>query len=67
MIAPVAPIPAPTIAESDVGTVITGGFGVNLLALRIDAAGAVATRKTTFDGNEIPREVRGSLALAIDF
>jgi hypothetical protein len=55
------------LAEKDVGTVVTGGLGLNLWLIRLDAAAAVALKKTTFDDREIPREVRGALQLAVDF
>lgn len=55
------------LAEKDVGTVVTGGLGINLWLLRIDAAVAMALKKTTFDDRQIPREARGALQLAVDF
>jgi hypothetical protein len=55
------------IAESDVGLIYTAGLGLNLWAMRLDVAAAMAKEKTTFDGREIPREMRGSAQLAVDF
>jgi hypothetical protein len=55
------------LAEHDIGNVITAGLGINLWAVRLDAAGAVALKKTTLDGNSIPRETRAALQLLMDF
>ena len=55
------------LAEDDIGTVVTAGLGVNLWAIRLDLAGAMAHTKATFDGKQIPREARAGLQLAVDF
>lgn len=55
------------LAESDIGMIYTAGFGLNVWAFRIDAAAAMAKEKTTFDGKEYPKELRGSLQIAVDF
>jgi hypothetical protein len=55
------------LAEHDIGNIITAGLGINLWAIRIDAAGAVAVKKTTFSDKSIPREARAALQLLMDF
>jgi hypothetical protein len=55
------------LAESDIGPLVHAGLGVNLWAVRIDLAGAMALETTTYDGDEVPREVRAGLQLAADF
>jgi hypothetical protein len=55
------------LTENDIGWVLTGGFGVNFWLMRIDLGAAAATKKDTFDGKKIPREVRASLQVAVDF
>ena len=55
------------IAESDIPMLVHGGFGLNLWLLRIDAAGAMATETVSVDGDDVPKEVRGSLAVATDW
>jgi hypothetical protein len=55
------------IAESDIPMLLHGGFGLNLWLLRIDAAGAMATETVTVDGDEVPKELRGSVAVATDW
>jgi hypothetical protein len=54
-------------AESDIGRVYTAGLGLNLWAMRLDVAGAFAAEKEEFDGDEMPRELRGMAQLSVDF
>lgn len=54
-------------AEDDVGLLYTAGLGLNLWLLRIDAAASMSKETTTFDGDEYPREVRGSVNVMVDF
>jgi hypothetical protein len=55
------------LAEHDIGNIITAGLGINLWAVRLDAAGAISIRKTTYNDQSIPREARASLQLLMDF
>lgn len=55
------------LAQDDIPMLYHGGFGLNLWLLRIDAAGAMASDTVTVDGDEVPKEVRGSLAIATDW
>lgn len=55
------------LADSDIDWVLTGGLGLNLWAVRLDLAGAMATEKEEFDGSDIPREARVAAMLSIDF
>jgi len=55
------------LAEHDIGDIITAGLGINLWLMRIDAAGAIALKKTTVDGKSVPREAQASLQVLLDF
>ncbi len=55
------------IAESDIGGLVHGGVGIDLWLMRIDLAGAMSLKTTTYDGNTVPREARVGLQLAADF
>jgi hypothetical protein len=55
------------LAQDDIGMMYTAGLGISLWAFRIDAAGAMSKDKTTFDGKDYPRELRGAVQLAVDF
>jgi len=55
------------IAESDVGLLYHAGVGLNLWALRVDLAAMMSKQTTTYDGEEVPREARASLAVATDW
>jgi hypothetical protein len=55
------------LAEHDIGNVLTAGLGINLWAVRLDAAGAVSLNTTTYNAQSIPREARASLQLLMDF
>jgi hypothetical protein len=55
------------LAEDDVGLLYHGGVGLNLWALRIDLAAMMSKQTTTYDGEEVPREARASLAVATDW
>lgn len=55
------------LAESETGAMLHAGFGLNLWALRLDAAGAVSTETATIDGTEYPRAFNVGVGLTIDF
>lgn len=55
------------LAEDDIGWVYTGGLGLNLWAVRIDLAGGVSPETGEFDGEEVPRELRGAVRLASEW
>ncbi|MDO3376995.1 conjugal transfer protein TraF [Geoalkalibacter halelectricus] len=55
------------LADSDIDWVLTGGLGLNLWAVRLDLAGAMATEKEEFDGRNLPREGRLAAMLSVDF
>lgn len=55
------------LAESETGTMLHGGVGLNLWAIRFDLAGAVSTETATVDGTEYPRAFNASAGLTIDF
>jgi hypothetical protein len=55
------------LAEDDINFVYTAGLGINFWLMRIDIAGAMTTETSEVDGEEIPKEARASLALAVDF
>lgn len=55
------------LAEDDVPMLIHGGLGLNLWLLRLDAAGAMANETVEVDGDEVPKEVRASFAVATDW
>jgi len=55
------------IAESDIGPVVTAGFGLNLWVIRIDLAAASSFNLTTVDGTELPDEFRLGLGVMSDF
>ncbi|KPV39591.1 hypothetical protein AN478_10660 [Thiohalorhabdus denitrificans] len=55
------------LAEDDIGVVYTAGLGLNLWAVRADVAAAMSPEETTVDGDEIPREVRATAEVTVDF
>jgi hypothetical protein len=55
------------LANDEIGNVVTAGVGLNLWLMRLDAAGSMALQRTDVDGTNLPRELRGSLQLLIDF
>ncbi|MDQ6992504.1 MAG: conjugal transfer protein TraF [Mariprofundus sp.] len=54
-------------AESDIGTVLTAGLGINLWAARLDIGAAMSTKTMQYKGKSYPTELRGSAALNVDF
>ena len=55
------------LAEDDIGGLVHAGFGIDFWLMRIDLAGAMALKTTTYDGDTVPREARVGLQLAADF
>ena len=55
------------IAESDIGGLVHAGVGIDFWLMRLDLAGAMSLKTTTYDGNTVPREARVGLQLAADF
>lgn len=55
------------LAESETGTMLHAGIGLNLWAMRFDLAGAVSTETATVDGTEYPRAFNVGAGLMIDF
>ncbi|MBA3936344.1 MAG: conjugal transfer protein TraF [Planctomycetes bacterium] len=55
------------LAQNDIGWVVTAGVGLDFYAVRTDFAVGAATKKTEFDGRQIPREIRASWQLLVDF
>lgn len=55
------------LAEDDIGWVYTGGVGLNMWLLRIDVAGGVSPKTMTFDGEEVPKELRAALRIASEW
>jgi hypothetical protein len=55
------------LAESEMGTMIHAGVGLNLWAMRFDLAGAVSTEKISVDGTDYPRAANASIGITIDF
>lgn len=55
------------LAQNDIGWVVTAGVGLDFYALRTDFAIAAATKKTEFDDRQMPREIRASWQLIVDF
>ncbi|MFH1076565.1 MAG: conjugal transfer protein TraF [Pseudomonadota bacterium] len=55
------------IAEDDIGWVYTGGIGLNLFGVSLDGGIAIATDTETIDEKDIPKEMRGELALSMLF
>lgn len=55
------------LADASVPTMVHGGVGLNLWAVRLDLAGAISTEKVTVDGSEVPRSAELSAGLAVDF
>ena len=55
------------LAQSDIGTVYTAGLGLNLWAVRIDLAGAVAGQTAQYNGKDYPKETRLAAQLSADF
>jgi hypothetical protein len=51
------------LAESDEGTVLTGGFGFGLKWFQLDIAGQMSTKKGEYKGDSIPRYGRVNIAL----
>jgi len=54
-------------SQSDVGLVTTAGLGINMWAVRLDLAGAISSKKVTFEGKSVPAYAMASLALSSDF
>lgn len=56
------------LAESSVGTVYTGGFGINLLGLHVEASGIMSSKKTQIEkGKKIPAQLGGSIQASLNF
>ncbi len=55
------------IAESDDPTLFSAGLGINLWLVRIDLAGQATADTIDYDGNDVPKEARASLAVATDW
>lgn len=55
------------LAEDDIGWIYTGGLGVNLWVVRVDLAGGFSPKKGFFDGEEVPKEIRGGVRLASEW
>lgn len=55
------------LAESDIGWVYTAGLGLNLWAMRLDVAGAMAADEERYDNEDYPVESRLALQLSVDF
>lgn len=55
------------LAEDDIGWVYTAGLGLNLWAIRLDLAGAMANDTVTIDGDKVPKEAQAYAQLSIDF
>ncbi|MFW5830096.1 MAG: conjugal transfer protein TraF [Planctomycetota bacterium] len=51
------------LSESDVGPIVTAGFGLNLWLLRFDLAAGASLETSDYDGSEYPSE--GYVALAV--
>jgi len=54
-------------AESDIGLVYTAGIGMNVWAVHLDIAGAMAADTGEFDGSSYPLEGRLMAQLSFDF
>ena len=55
------------LAEDDIGVVYTAGLGLNLWAVRVDAAVAWSDEKTEVDGDDTYSEARASAEISVDF
>lgn len=55
------------LAEKDIDWVYTAGLGLNLWGARLDLAGAMAEEKTSFDGNDVPKEAQLAAQLSLHF
>ncbi len=55
------------LAKNDIGMVYTAGLGLNLWLINLDVGVALSKDKTDFDGDSIPEEARGTLALSMLF
>lgn len=55
------------LAEDDIDWVYTAGLGLNLWALRIDVAGAMAEEKVQYDGEDTPVESKVAAQISVDF
>lgn len=56
------------LAEDDLGWVLTGGLGLQLWAVSLDAALAMSIDDTvTYDGVDYPRTVQANLGFSMDF
>jgi len=55
------------IADGDGGSVLTAGAGINMWAVRIDAAVAAAPQRIQVLDWELPKEFRASLGIMADF
>lgn len=55
--------------DDETGPVITAGLGVNFWLVRLDAGLAVSTDTITLEetGDEVPKEIRGTVAASMDF
>jgi len=50
-------------ADSNDGTILTGGIGLGLKWFQLDIAGQVSTESGTYDGQDIPRYARAQVAI----
>lgn len=55
------------LSEDELGTILHGGVGLNLWAMRLDLAGAMSTDTVTVDGQDYPRSFNVGAGLAVDF
>lgn len=55
------------LVDGDAGTMLHGGVGLNLWAVRFDLAGAISTETVTVDGEDYPRAFNLGAGLTIDF
>jgi len=55
------------LAQSDIGWVYTAGLGFNMWLARLDLAAAYGSETVEVDGEDVPKELRGSAQLVIDF
>ncbi len=55
------------LSEDDIGIVYTAGLGVNFYLFQLDLGASMSKEKTRYDGDEVPEEVRGELALSFQF
>lgn len=55
------------LSETDIGPVYTAGLGLNFAVFQLDAGASMSSDKATVDGEELPEEVRGEVALSFQF